>query len=244
MAATDEGSAREPKHFVVRRHLLELIDAMQPGTAVPTERSLAADLGTSRTTVRQALMDLVAEGRLTRRQGSGTYVAEAKITWPLELASFTEQAAANNMAASSAVIDTARVAADAQTADRLGLDRGDLVYRIERLRYADDLPIALEVSVLSATRFPGLTRKIRRQGSLHALLRNDYDVELRRGEETIDIAPASPREARLLETDASAPMLVVRRHSFDANRRSVEWGTTWFRGDRITLVAHLKAPRS
>ncbi len=243
VAATPRGAAREPKHFAVRRHLLALIDAMEPGAAVPTERSLAAELGTSRTTVRQALLDLVAEGRLTRRQGSGTYVADAKITWPLELASFTEQAAANDMTASSTVIGTSRLKADAEIADRLDLTPGDLIYRIERLRYADGAPIALEVSVLSADRFPGLTRKIRRQGSLHALLRGDYAVELRRGEETIDIAPASPREATLLETDASAPMLVVRRHSFDAERRSVEWGTTWFRGDRITLVAHLKAPR-
>ncbi len=244
MATTTREPAREPKHFTVRRHLLNIIDSMEPGTAVPTERSLASELGTSRTTVRQALVDLVAEGRLTRRQGSGTYVADAKITWPLELASFTEQAAANNMTASSSVISTARIRADDETADRLDLALGDSVYRIERLRYADGAPIALEVSVLSAERFPGLTRKIRREGSLHALLARDYRVDLRRGEETIDIAPASPREADLLETDPSSPMLVVRRHSFDADRRSVEWGTTWFRGDRITLVAHLKAPRS
>ncbi len=243
MATTAREPAREPKHFTVRRHLLRIIDSMEPGTAVPTERSLAAELGTSRTTVRQALVDLVAEGRLTRRQGSGTYVADAKITWPLELASFTEQAAANNMTASSSVIDTARIRADDETAERLDLAPGDAVYRIERLRYADGAPIALEVSVLSAERFPGLTRKIRHEGSLHALLAREYSVDLRRGEETIDIAPASPREADLLQTDPSSPMLVVRRHSFDAYRRSVEWGTTWFRGDRITLVAHLKAPR-
>jgi len=234
--------AREPKHYTVRRHLLELIDSLEPGSAVPTERSLATELGTSRTTVRQALVDLVAEGRLIRRQGSGTYVADAKITWPLHLASFTEQAAANGMTASSELLGTGRERADAQTAQRLGLERGDPVYRIDRLRLADDLPTAVESSVLSAKRFPGLTRGIRSTGSLHELLRGQYDVDLRRGEESIEIAPASPREASLLRIDASAPMLVVRRHSFDAQGAPIEWGTSWFRGDRITLVAHLGVP--
>ena len=51
--------------------------------------------------------------------------------------------------------------------------------------------------------------------------------------------PAAPREAALLDSDVGVPMLVVRRRSFDASGDAVEWGTSWFRGDRITLVAHL-----
>ncbi|WP_222432100.1 GntR family transcriptional regulator [Leekyejoonella antrihumi] len=242
MASTAREPAREPKHYAVRRHLLELIESMEPGSAVPTERSLAADLRTSRTTVRQALVDLVAEGRLTRRQGSGTYVAESKITWPLHLASFTEQAAANGLTASSELLGTARVRADSQTAERLQINRGDPVYRIDRLRLADHLPTAVETSVLSAERFPGLTRRMRTAGSLHALLTMEYGVDLRRGEESIEIAPASPREATLLRIDASAAMLVVRRHSFDAHGAPVEWGTSSFRGDRICLIANLGIP--
>lgn len=234
--------AREPKHFVVRQHLLELIDMMEPGTAVPTERSLATQLHTSRTTVRHAVMDLVFEGRLVRRQGSGTFVADAKITWPLHLASFTEQARANGMVATSRLLHTAREKADAQVAQRLAIAIGDPVYRIERLRLAGDLPTAVEASLLSANRFPGLTRAMRSAGSLHELLREQFGVVPRSGEETIDIAPASPGQAQLLQIDTSAPLLVVRRHSFDQDRRPVEWASSWFRGDRITFVASLSDP--
>ena len=76
-------AVREPKYYSVKRHLLALIAALEPGSAVPTERDLTGRLGTSRTTIRRALSDLVAEGRLIRRQGVGTFVAEPKITWPL-----------------------------------------------------------------------------------------------------------------------------------------------------------------
>ena len=63
MARTAERPVREPKYYTVKRHLLDTIGTLPPGSPVPTERVLSAELGTSRTTVRQALLELVAEGR-------------------------------------------------------------------------------------------------------------------------------------------------------------------------------------
>jgi GntR family transcriptional regulator len=234
-----EEATREPKYYTVKRHLLSIIESLEPGSVVPTERDLAANLDTSRTTVRQALVELVAEGRLVRRQGSGTYVAEAKITWPLHLASFTEQAAANGLTASSQLLDAQRIKATDEVAEKLGLAAGAPVYRLDRLRLADDWPVAVETALLSAERFPNLLRQMRKAESLHALLAEAHGIRMRRGEELIDTAPASPRDAKLLQTDTGAPMLVVKRRSFDADGQPVEWSTSWFRGDRITLVARL-----
>jgi GntR family transcriptional regulator len=234
--------AQAPKYYTVKLHLLEHIEALEEGAAVPTERDLAADLGTSRTTVRQALVELVAEGRLVRRQGSGTYVADPKITWPLQLTSFTEQARANGMVASSELLGVHRIKATEELADRLGLRVGDAVHQIDRLRLADGRPTAVEMALLSAKRFPYLGRKMRATGSLEALLANEYGVKQRAGEATIDTMPAAPREAGLLAVDTGSPMLVVRRQSFDSDGAPVEWATTWFRGDRITLVAQLSMP--
>jgi GntR family transcriptional regulator len=236
-------TAREPKYYTVKRHLLETIESLEPGSAVPTERVLAAELATSRTTVRQALVELVAEGRLVRRQGSGTYVAEPKMSWPLHLTSFTEQAAANGFTASTQLIAAERVRADETMAARLGIAVGAAVCRIERLRLADDRPMAVETSHLSAARFPQLTRHMRREQSLYAVLDRVYGVVPVSAEESISTAPASTREARLLHTDTGAPMLVLGRHSFDAAGNPVEWVTSWYRGDRITFVANLSSPR-
>jgi GntR family transcriptional regulator len=233
---------REPKYYTVKRHLLANIESLAPGSPVPTERVLAAELETSRTTVRQALLELVAEGRLVRRQGSGTYVAEPKMDWPLHLTSFTEQAAANGFTASTRLLAADRVRADDIVAAKLDVEIGAAVWKIERLRLADDRPMAVETSHLSAQRFPQLSRHIRREQSLYTILDRAYGVIPSRAEETISTAPASTREARLLNTDTGAPMLVLGRHSRDASGEPVEWVTSWYRGDRVTFVANLTAP--
>jgi GntR family transcriptional regulator len=239
MTVLDLADTSEPKYYAVKRHLLEFIGSLEPGSVVPTERELAQQMLTSRTTVRQALTELVVEGRLVRRQGSGTYVAEPKITWPLYLGSFTEQVKASGFAPSATVLATARQAASIELATQLALAPRAPVYRIERLRLADAYPIAVETSWLPAGRFPGLSRQIRKHGSLYALLAENYGAILHTAEETIETAPATPREAGPLRVDVGSPMLVVSRQNFDSAGTPVELGRTWFRGDRVTLVTHL-----
>lgn len=155
MVAVGDSEAPEPKYYAVKRHLLDFIGELEPGSVVPTERELAAELGTSRTTVRQALGELVVEGRLERRQGSGTYVAEPKITWHLYLASFTEQVEASGFTPSAQVLATQRIAASNDLSEKLELPVRAPVYRVERLRLADNWPIAVETSWLPAEHFPG-----------------------------------------------------------------------------------------
>ncbi len=139
-AAADPAAVTPPKYYAVKQHLLDLIVTLRPGAPVPTERELASDLDTSRTTVRQALSELVVEGKLVRRQGSGTYVAEPKITWPLYLASFTEQVQANGFTPSSQILRTGRIPAGVDLADKLGLAVRAPVYKVERVRRRRSLP--------------------------------------------------------------------------------------------------------
>ena len=244
MPTTDiDHTGSEPRYYAVKRHLLEFIASLESGSPVPTERALSTRMQTSRTTVRQALGELVVEGRLVRRQGSGTYVAEPKVTWPLYLASFTEQVKASGFTPSSEVLATKRIAAASELAARLGVALRAPVYRIERLRLADEWPIAVETSWLPADRFPGLTRMIRTHESLHAVLSEHYHTRLRAGEESIETAPGTPREAGPLRVDVGTPMLVVSRQNFDTDGVPVEFGRTWFRGDRVTLVTRLASTR-
>jgi GntR family transcriptional regulator len=239
--ALGEAAAREPKYYAVKRHLLDLIRSLPPGTLVPTERVLTVELETSRTTVRRALSELVGEGRLVRRQGSGTYVAEPKITWPLQMTSFTEQASANGYSTSTKLIEAGRTKADEDIAARLDVRVGASTYVIERLRLVDDAPMAVETSHLSAARFPGLIGALRKTQSLYRALADTYGVRPVQAEETIETASASPREAGLLEVDTGAPILVLGRHSFDADGAPIEYVRSWYRGDRYTFVARLNA---
>src|ERR1043166_8658772 len=78
------------KQSAARQQVLELIERLSVGTAIPSERQLSVDLGVSRLTVRAALDDLAREGYLVRRRGSGTYVQHPKISQELTITSFSD----------------------------------------------------------------------------------------------------------------------------------------------------------
>lgn len=229
----------EPRYYVVKRHLLALLPDFDADKALPTERELAKVLSTSRTTVRQALTELVAEGRLVRRHGSGTYVAEPKLAWPLQMSSFTEQASSSGLAVETVFIAAERMRATPELAELLDIKPGSPVHRLERLRKVNGAPMAIEQSHLSAARFPGLARAVRSSGSLYQVLSEKWGLKIIAATQTIEVAPASIREAGLLATDVGAPMMVLSRHSFDAENEPVEWVRSWYRGDRYTFVATL-----
>src|SRR5689334_16810013 len=128
------GLARVPKYYRVKQQVLDIAQALKPGSRMPAERLLAVRLDTSRTTVRQALQELVGEGRLDRIQGKGTFIAPPKLFRTLRLTSHTEDMRAQGLDPASQMLDIGHVAADAKLAELLGIGVGDKVLRIERLR--------------------------------------------------------------------------------------------------------------
>ncbi len=241
-AASGTRTARVPKYYRLKRHLLEMTETMPPGTPVPPERTLAAEFDTSRTTVRQALQELVVEGRLERIQGKGTFVAKPKVSQALQLTSYTEDMKAQGLEPTSQLLDIGYVTADDRLAGLLDITAGGRVLRIERLRLASGEPMAIETTHLSAKRFPALRRSLVKYASLYTALAEVYDVRLAEAEETIETSLATPREAGLLGTDVGLPMLMLSRHSLDDNGEPVEWVRSVYRGDRYKFVARLRRP--
>jgi GntR family transcriptional regulator len=228
-----------PKYYAVKRQLLDLTKAMEPGSPVPPERELAQRYGTSRTTVRQALAELVVEGRLRRMQGKGTFVAKPKVAQLLELASYTQGMRAHGLHPQTRILDTSYVPADDQLAGLLGIRPGSRVLRIHRLRLADGEPMSTDVSHLAARRFPGLRRNLDRYASLYEALATAYGIELAEAVETIETVLADPKEARLLGVDVGLPLLLLSRQAFDISGTPVEWAQSRYRGDRYKLVTRL-----
>jgi GntR family transcriptional regulator len=241
-AATGARLQREPKYWGLKRHLLDLLSSLPPGSPIPTERSLASEFDVSRTTVRQALAELTVEGRLLRVQGKGTFAAEPKVAQRLQLSSYTEDMRAQGRQPSSKLLDISEIPAEAELARLLAVRAGAKVLRLHRLRLADGEPMALETTHLPLGRFRGLRRYITSGGSLYQVLRERFDVEMGHAEETIETALAGPQEADQLGADVGMPMLLLSRHSFGTDGRPVEWVRSVYRGDRYKFVATLNRP--
>jgi GntR family transcriptional regulator len=234
--------ARLPKYYAVKRELLALTGSMAAGSAVPGERELARRYATSRTTIRQALAELVIEGRLRRVHGRGTFVAQPKVAQPLELAGYTEEMRAHGLSPRTQILGTGYQPAGQELSLLLGIRPGGRVLRISRLRHADGEPMSIDTSYLAARRFPGLRRKLGRDGSLYETLAAGYGVELAEAEETIETVLASPADARLLGVDAGLPLLLLSRRAFDTAGTPVEWSQSWYRGDRYKFVTRTRRP--
>jgi len=233
---------RIPKYYRVKRQFLELTAKLAPGSPVPPERELAEQYTTSRTTVRQALGELVAEGRLLRVQGKGTFVAAPKVAQSLQLTSYTEDMHAQGLTPQTRTLELGYVAAEATLAERLGIKTRARVLRIHRLRLADDDPMAIETTHLAAGRFPGLRRRLDQYSSLYETLATVYGVHLAEAEETIETVLASPVDGQLLGVDVGVPLLALERHSFDADGIPVEFVRSLYRGDRYKFVTRIRRP--
>lgn len=242
MEAGSLPAARVPKYYRLKQELRQEISQLAPGSAIATERVLSGRFGVSRTTVRQALQELAVEGLLQRFQGRGTFVAPPKLAQTLQLTSYTEDIAATGRRPASRLLDATVVPASADLAERLGLAQRAPVQRVERLRLADEEPMAVETVHLDAERFSGIGAAIEQGASLYQVLHETYGVALVRAEETIETVLASPAEAALLATGTGLPLLLLTRTSWDELGRPVEYVRSLYRGDRYRFVANLIRP--
>lgn len=227
---------RVPKYYRVKEQIGALLDGSAPGTALPTERELAEQFATSRTTVRQALAELGVEGRLVRTQGRGTFVADPGLVRLHQLSSFTADLATDGQRGTDTVLGLAVVPAEEPVAARLAVAPGDPVVRLERVRGIDDRPVAHETAWLRGP-LPGLDRHLTATGSLYRTLADRYGITVAAAEDQIETAPAVPEDAALLGVDVGVPMLLVHRTAWDAAGRPVEWTRSVYRGDRFRFLA-------
>jgi GntR family transcriptional regulator len=231
------------KQGLTRQRVLELIDQLRVGEAIPSERRLSSDLGVSRLTVRAALDDLVRDGYLVRRHGSGTFVSEPKIAQQLTLTSFSEDMRRRGMVAGSRTIELRETHAGAAVGRALSVSPDARVVRIRRLRLADAEPMALETLHVPADLVPGLSRDSLEDASFYELLEKRYGVVIASGIQSIEPTVTNEEESGLLGVPLHSPAFLFERTSRTAEGETVEFVRSLYRGDRYRLVAELSQRR-
>lgn len=209
----------------------------RPGDRLPTETQLAARFGVNRHTVRHAIASLAETGVLRTRRGAGVFVASAPTDYPLgRRVRFHQNVAASGRTASRRVTLLDTRAADAKEAEALRLAPGAPVHVFEGVSLVDGQPVAVFRSVFDATRFPGLLAHLEAEPSVTRALAQSGLADYTRAETRLTAKTAPATMALTLELPQGAPVLRSVAVNVDAQGVPVEYGTTWFAGDRVTLT--------
>lgn len=210
-----------------------------PGDKLPTEAALAARYGVNRHTVRRAIKDLAQAGLVHARRGAGVFVTVAPTDYPIgRRVRFHQNLAAAGRAPAKDILHLATRGADAAEAEALALSAGAQVHVYEGLSLADGQPIALFRSVFPAARFPQLCELITETRSVTAALSACGVADYTRASTRLNAKSATATQALHLRIAEGAPILRTISVNVDPSGTPIEYGHTWFAGDRVTLTVN------
>jgi GntR family transcriptional regulator len=243
MSRTIDPYAAVPKYFQLASILRQQIDngEWQPRNAIPSERQLEVMYNISRTTIREAIDYLTRQGYLYREHGRGTFVSPPKLQKGLmELTSFSEDLSKRGIRPGQIIRDISMVVPPASILQRLELQPGTSMLRLERIRLGNDVPIGLQTSYLSLEPGQTITRaEMEAAGSLYRLIQEKFHIIPSEADETLEVTIATKEEAELLQIEEGAPLLLSERVLFAQNRKPVEYVKILYRGDRYRYYVRL-----
>jgi GntR family transcriptional regulator len=231
------------KQSETRDQVLDLIEQLGVGEAIPSERQLSANLGVSRLTVRAALDNLVREGYLVRRRGAGTFVSEPKIAQELTMTSFTEDMRRRGMRPESRTLDLRTVPAGARLGRVLHVSPSERIVVAKRLRLADDETMAIETLHVRDALVPGLSARELEERSFYELLSERYGIDIVGGIQTIEPTVTNEEESEALGVPLHSPAFLFERVTRAETGEIVEYVRSIYRGDRYRLVTELNRRR-
>jgi GntR family transcriptional regulator len=229
------------KQRETRDRVLDLIEGLGVGEAIPSERQLSAELGVSRLTLRAALDELAREGYVVRRRGSGTFVSEPKIAQELTMTSFTEDMRRRGMEPGSRTLGLEIVPAGARLGRFLHVSPSEPIVVAKRLRLADRETMAIETLHVREALVPGLTQRDLDGQSFYEILRDRFGIVIAGGAQTIEPTVTNEDESAALGIPLHSPAFLFERITHSESNEIVEFVHSIYRGDRYRLVTDLTA---
>ncbi|CAA9321990.1 MAG: hypothetical protein AVDCRST_MAG36-575 [uncultured Nocardioidaceae bacterium] len=239
------GDAIDPLHQQVKDTIAEAVASgvYAPGDKLPSERRLCEQLEVSRLTLRRALKSLVQDELLLSAAGRGWFVAGGTVGEPANvLLSFTDMGRERGFAPRAGVLHRRVRRADLDESETLGVAPGSELLDLRRLRFLDDIAIAIDHSRVPLALAPHLAEVDFTTGSLYAVLR-DVDAEPARCTASVQAVSADDEQATLLSVDPGGPLLEFSQVVLDRSGRAVDLSVVHYRGDRYRFRTNLVARR-
>ncbi|MBL4628730.1 MAG: phosphonate metabolism transcriptional regulator PhnF [Roseicyclus sp.] len=208
-----------------------------PGDRLPTEAQLAERFGVNRHTVRRALAGLAEAGTVFARRGAGVFVRHRPTPYLIGQRVRFHQ----NLLAAGRIPEKRIVLLETRSADQderlaLQLDQGAQVQVYEGISLSDGAPIAMFRSVFPASRFPRMLEELQSSRSVTAAFAAHGVTDYTRASTEITAKAASPTRAVHLQMSPGDPILRTVGINVDGDAIPVEYGTSWFAGDRVALT--------
>jgi GntR family transcriptional regulator len=208
--------------------------ALQPGDMIPTELEIVDYFKLSRTTVRQALTELVSENLLYRKKGIGTVVAKPKIDLQYmgNMVSYNEQIKSMGLTPATKVLELTVITADDFLDQEMQLKEEKRVIKLLRLRFADEEPIAIVESYLPYDLCQFIVNEDLAENSLYQTLAAQPETAVVKVNRVVEAKIVSREDSKLLQVERGFPIQSFYNHAFNESGRIVEYCSSRYRGDR------------
>ncbi|MDF2674838.1 MAG: putative transcriptional regulator (GntR family) YvoA, partial [Clostridiales bacterium] len=222
--------------------LIEKINSgeFESGSQLPSEREISETYNISRMTARSALTQLVDLGYAYREKGKGTFVRLPNLERDfVRLSGFSQMLSSKGIKPSNKVVKSGIIEADKKIAQLLETTIGTKVYEIVRVRYGDNIALALEYSYLPVSLFENLLQYDFESNSLYKVIEDIYNYKLKFSKQWIKITTLYNNEATMLNVIEHTPAFLLESISYDMDERVVEATRSLNIGDRTTFYTEL-----
>lgn len=207
------------------------------GDQLPTEAQLSAKFSVNRHTVRRALSEMAAQGLVHARRGAGVFITATPTDYPIgRRVRYHQNITAVGQTPAKKILALDTRAADTREAEALDLLPGKMVHVYDGISLADGQPLARFQSIFPADRLPGLLEALKDSQSVTKALQACGVPDYTRQSTRITAKQANATQAAQLHIAEGAPILRTEGINIDGNGHPVEYGRTWFAGDRVTLT--------
>lgn len=223
----------------------ELIDLINRGELkendkLPSERELCDQYNVSRTTARQAIGELERKEYVFKVHGKGTFVSPKVYKQQLlKFYSFTEEMRKLGKNPSSQILSFELMGADKKIAEKLRIEENSQVYKILRLRIADDTPMMVEFTYLPEYRFIGLKEEMLQEKPMYDIFREGYNVSITKAKESFKPVLISKSDSKVLNVEGGTAAMRIERVTFE-NNRVIEYTVSVSRGDKFEYTVVLE----